>query len=82
MRQTIKHCEFKFTLGVNKSVSHLTDLGIDQFNRIEHTSTPYSLNKHNPLVGAREGVLIKSSFTCTRRYELPDYWLTATSRWE
>lgn len=82
MRQTIKHFELRFILGVKTSVSRLTDPSIDRFNQVEQTSTLYLLSEYSPFVRAWGTISIKSFSACNRRYELPAYWLTATSRWE
>lgn len=82
MRQTIKRFKLEFILGVNTAVGRLTDPSIDQFNRVEQISTLHLLREYFPFVRARGRISIKSSSACNRRYELPAYWLTATSRWE
>ncbi len=82
MRQTIKHLELRNVLGVNTSVSRLTDSSIDRFSQVEQTGTPHVLSEYSPLVHARGEISIKSSSACNQRYELPAYRLTTTSRWE
>ena len=82
MRQKIKPFESRFIQGITAFVSRLTGISIDLFHRIEQTGTQHLLSEYSRFARARGGTLIKFSSVFNRKYELPAYLLTTTSRWE